>query len=179
MFEFVAFEKDGFAAFRTDVLPSVCMMDAEFSTVGYDPSFIQIHDHRVFPSFVIFELIGVFFIETAGFIQGIMEFVAGDAGIAGAVQIKNELINEVQEFIFVRVPVDAVQPVDLVAPEQDIMGNKGFIAGACAKELLTGMQAQQIFLQMACQQFSGEFTRNTYLAFYKTFNEFIKDLFQY
>lgn len=97
------------------------------------------------------ELVQVLFIKTALLVQGIMEFISRDAGVTAAVQIGHKLIHQVEKIIFVQVFVRAVEPVDLVAPDQAILYRKHIVSNARRFELLVIIKGNQICFQVGRQ----------------------------
>ena len=67
--------------------PVIIIMNAQFSSIILLPIVIQVHDHRILAAIIVPKLVLVLFIKTSLLIQGVMKFIAGNAGVAGLVQV--------------------------------------------------------------------------------------------
>ena len=83
--QFTAFKEDTLAAYGRYILHSIAVMDGQLASISLLPTRVQVHDHRKLPAVVVAKLISVTRIEGSLFVQRVMEFVAGDAGIASAI----------------------------------------------------------------------------------------------
>ena len=63
----------------------------------------------------------MFGIKTAFFVQGIMKFTAGDAGVTGTVKMTYKIIHQVKKFIFIRIVMLAVKPEYFVTSYEFVM----------------------------------------------------------
>ncbi len=59
------------------------MVDTQFPAICIDPVGVEVGDHGVLPAVVTPELVEVFFVKAAFFVQGIVKFISGNAGVAG------------------------------------------------------------------------------------------------
>ena len=124
-------------------------MDTQLAAIPALPIRIQVHDHGVLPAHVVAELIEVFFIKAAGLVQGVVKLVSGDAGIAGTVQVEDELVHQVEECRLVDVVMFPVQPEDLIASHRQILQDFRAVACTCRVELLVSVKADEVSRQMA------------------------------
>lgn len=140
VFQFAAFEKHTFAVARRNRLYLVGVVDAQFPAIRFLPAGIQIHNHRIGPALVVPELIEVFFIKSAFFIQGIMKLISADAGIAGAVQIADKTVHQFEKGIFMRIVVPAVEPVYFIASDQMVVHGHGIVPDARREQLFARIE---------------------------------------
>ena len=85
MFQLTAFKEDTLTAYRRDILHSAAVMDGQLATITLLPIGVKVHDHRELSAVIVPKLISVTGIETSLFIKRIVEFVASDTGVAGAI----------------------------------------------------------------------------------------------
>ena len=140
MFQFTAFEKNAFAVLRRHRLQMIGVVNKQFAAVRCLPIGIQIHDHRVCPALVILELIQVFFIKTAGFVQCVMEFITSDPRITGTIQIADKTIQEFEETMLLGIIMLRIQPIDFIAPDPFIVDGIGIVSNARGQQLFAGIQ---------------------------------------
>ena len=152
MFQFVAFEKNAGAVARRDGLQVIVVVDAQFAAVLFLPAGIEVHDHGKRPAFVVAELVEVFFIKTAFFVQRIMEFVAGNAGVAAAVEVTDKLVHQFEKMVFVQVVVQGIEPVNLVAPDAFVVLEQRIVSDAGREHLTVRIQFIEIFPEMSGQR---------------------------
>ena len=65
-----------------------------------------------------------------------MKFISGDAGVAGAVQVADKMIHQVEKSIFMRIVVFGVEPEYFIASDQIIVYKQGIIPYACREQVL-------------------------------------------
>lgn len=134
MFRFGAFEEHAFAVGGGNALLVPRVVDAKFTTICQYPISVQVHDHGIGAIAVALKLVQVFFVESAFFVKGVMEFITGNAGVTGTVEVFDEAIHQIEKGVFVRVVMLAAQPVDTVAPYPFVVYDQFFISGAGGKQ---------------------------------------------
>lgn len=80
------------------------------------PVFVEVYDDRKLTAAVVLKLVDVLLVERFGFIHGVMKFISGNAGVAGAVEVLHKGVHDPEESIFKGVIVCFVEPVNDVAP---------------------------------------------------------------
>ncbi len=116
------------------------MVNTQFAAIGILPVGIQIHNHRICPTFIIPKLVKMLFVETSFFVQSVMKFIAGYPCKTSAVQVTDKAVHQVEKTIFMQIVMLPVKPVDLVAPDQFVVGEECIIANTRCKQLLVGIQ---------------------------------------
>lgn len=142
--QLAAFEKHTLTTEWGNGLYMVVVVNAQFTTIFRHPLLIEVQDHGKSPAFVAAKLIEVAFVKTAFFIQGVMEFIATNAGITTLVQVKHKAVHQFKKAGFQRVMVLAIQPINLVAPGALILMVHLLIADPGGVELLASVQVDQM-----------------------------------
>jgi hypothetical protein len=86
MQQFIALEENEFSNLGRNGLLSPFVINAKLPTICHLPITVEIHNHGKLPTVVIAKLVEMFFIETSFFVERIMKFIAGDAGVASGIQ---------------------------------------------------------------------------------------------
>lgn len=140
VFQFTAFKEHAFASGWSNNLHLIVQVNTQFPAIFFLPSCIQIHDHRIGAAFIIPELVKVFFVKGAFFIQRVMKLISGDTGIAGTVQVADKMIHQIEKSIFVRVVVPAVEPVYFIASYQIVVDKKVVVPYTRREKLGAGIK---------------------------------------
>lgn len=148
MEQFIALKKNEFAVFRRYTLLGLFLINAQLSTIGFLPIGVEIHDHRILPTVVVAKLIEVFFVETPFFVKGVMKFVISNTCIASGIQKQHKSIHEFEKFIFERIVMQTVEPVNAIAPIVLILMNNSAVAGSGLMKFIFRKRCYQIFFQM-------------------------------
>lgn len=73
----------------------------------------------------------MFFIETSCFIQRVVEFIISDTGVTGIIQMADEGVDKCEKFIFKRIIVAFIKPINFIAPIRLILNYRRSVACPC------------------------------------------------
>ena len=80
-----------------------------------------------------------------------MKFVAGNTGIAGAVQVLNKIVHQIKKIVFVFVVMATVKPVNNITSYQFVVYCKAVVSCTGSAELFLGIQCNKVFFQVQCK----------------------------
>ena len=135
MQHFATFEENAFAIFGRNRLQIIGVMYAQFAPVGGYPIGIQIHNHRIRPTFVVAKLVKVFSVKTTRFVQRVVKFVARNTRVTRCVEVGDEVVHKFKKLAFVHVLMSAVEPINLIISNQFVVILDRIVADTCRKEL--------------------------------------------
>lgn len=129
----------------------ILKINAQFAAIGEFPVGVEIENHGVLSAGVGFKLVEVFFIETAFFVKGIMELIAGDARVASLIQKHHKGVHDVEESVFVLIFMDSVEPKKFVGTNGGVEMGLIAIASFGRNELVVVKKSNKVRSEVFAQ----------------------------